>query len=83
MKDMKQVPDNITFVYFSHFDIWQYRIHDDHAGVPLQLTRGLALTLVANIGVNASKLTNCESYVAVVVHGAVPEDRHCAGVLQR
>ena len=51
--------------------------------VHLQLTRGLALTLVANIGVNASKLTNCESYMAVVVHGAVPEDRHCAGVLQR
>ena len=60
-------------------------IHGDNAGVHLhlQLTRGLALTLVANIGVDVSKLTNCESYVAVVVHGPVPEDRHCAGVLQR
>ena len=73
----------LLFVYSSHFDIWQYWIHGDNAGVHIQLTRGLALTLVANIWVNASKLTNCESYVAVVVHGAVPEDRHCAGVLQR
>ena len=38
---------------------------------------------IYNIGVNVSKLTNCESYVAVVVHRPVPEDRHCAGVLQR